>query len=299
MSDEFIGDLKTGKLRGFLEAVYQDQTLCLEIRDEYVSIYYRGGNLFRIKPSAAGYSVAFDSNYSEDKKKTIQQIRPGDYQKWIENIPALKSEMDNWFFRHPKPEREIQQLIVNENNHGALARDTDYFIADIEYADSENSSRFDMIALKWLSKGPTRKMRKLTPAFIEVKHGDSALAGSAGIEKHVADISSFLSDTEKKKSFYKELEIVFEQKLKLELIQGVPNLTEGIEINTETNPELIFIFANHKPTKSVLRRELEKVSYMADYAELKARCDIKIATSSMMGYGLYSENMWSLEDFIK
>ena len=53
--------------------------------------------------------------------------------------------MDKWFHEHPKYEREFQQIILRENNNsGKISRATDYYIVDIEYQDTENSSRFDM-----------------------------------------------------------------------------------------------------------------------------------------------------------
>ena len=40
ISDKFISELKTGLLCPALEAVLHDDTLCLEIRDDYINIYY-------------------------------------------------------------------------------------------------------------------------------------------------------------------------------------------------------------------------------------------------------------------
>ena len=44
LSDHFIADLKVEILKALLDRVKADPTLCLEIRDEYINIYYRGGN---------------------------------------------------------------------------------------------------------------------------------------------------------------------------------------------------------------------------------------------------------------
>lgn len=46
--------------------------------------------------------------------------------------------MDWWFHKHPKYEREFQQVIARENNnHGKISNGTDYYIADIEFADGQ------------------------------------------------------------------------------------------------------------------------------------------------------------------
>ena len=65
LSEDFMKDLLKGELKGFLSAVKNDDTLCLEIRDNYINIYYRGGNLCRIKPSRtdAKYAMTFDERY--------------------------------------------------------------------------------------------------------------------------------------------------------------------------------------------------------------------------------------------
>lgn len=63
--------------------------------------------------------------------------------------------MDEWFRLHHKYERKFQQLIARMNNSsGDISRSTDYYIADMEYAEmAELGTRFDMVALKWRSKG--------------------------------------------------------------------------------------------------------------------------------------------------
>lgn len=65
-------------------------------------------------------------------------------------IPRYKREMDGWFHRNSKNEREFQQLMARVNN---AAGSTDYYIADMEYAEmTELGARFDMVAFKWLSE---------------------------------------------------------------------------------------------------------------------------------------------------
>ena len=294
LSKKFINDLKEGRLALLLEAIQNDDTLCLEIRENYINVYYRGGNICKVEVDEnEEYKFTFDSNYADKHKDVIEKtFENREVKDIVENLPILKSEMDVWFSKHPKAEREFQQLILRENNCGTVSNDTDYYIADIEYANNENGSRFDMLGIKWLSTSQARRNpNDLRLAFIEVKYGDNALTGDAGIQKHIKDIYTFLKNEENE--IYKEAENLINQKVDLNIIKISKNIT--LEKN---KPEFILLCANHKPVKTTLKRELEEVVKTEEYKKLKEMCDLKIATSSLMGYGLYDSCMISIEDFI-
>ena len=176
-----------GVLHDLLDYVQSDDTLDLEFRGEgRANIYYRGGSLFRIERSGDGYTLTFDTKYctvcDEGMEKT-PSLRAA-----VGLIPLYKHAMDVWFVKNRKYEREFQQLVVRENNrHGAISHASDYYIVDIEYAynvnvsDKKTQARFDMIAVKWLSKSNERQNPSApTLAIIEMKYGDGALGGSAG-----------------------------------------------------------------------------------------------------------------------
>lgn len=61
LSDNFMAALTGGVLTPLLDRVKADRTLCLEIREDYLNIYYRGGSLMRISPADGGYSAFFDT----------------------------------------------------------------------------------------------------------------------------------------------------------------------------------------------------------------------------------------------
>ena len=296
LSKEFIEDLKGGILKNFLTSVQEDDTLSLEIRENYINIYYRGGNLLKIKQCTNGYEVHFDINYCSKYKVRITGINSNEYEKWIDNIPFIKADMDAWFHKHPKLEREYQQLVLRENNNSSIANDTDYFITDIEYANSENGSRFDLVGVKWLSTASShKKADDIRLVFIEKKYGDNALSGNAGIKKHYEDLYKFLNNKNKVKDICNEVEIIFNQKIALGLIEGVKK--EEIKLS-KNKPEFILLIANHKPAKSALLREINGVIALPYYKDLQKMVDMKIAKASYMGYGLYSKLMVNIEDFV-
>lgn len=286
ISDEFRDELKFGKLKTLLDCVLEDDSLCLELRGNAVNIYYRGGSLFKINDK---YNITFDTRYDKDKK-----LNPNpDVEEAVKSIPFYKQAMDKWFHEHPKYEREFQQIILRENNNsGKISRATDYYIVDIEYQDTENSSRFDMVAFKWPSNGAARKnTNALSLALIEVKYGDNAVGGNAGIKKHLDDLKSFIDDKEKLKEFKEDMEQVFKQKCKLGLIDGLQGHQFEVSLSDD-EPEVIFIFANHDPESKKINNILSDIN-ISDYP-----FKILAAQSSFMGYGLYMDNMIEIKDFI-
>ncbi len=296
LSKTFMQDLQHGNLYKLLKTVKSDETLCLEIRENYINIYYRGGNILRVAEVSEKYIFNFDQKYCIDNSglwETLDTSRftcLGDY---IENLPFIKREMDNWFAQNPKVEREFQQLILRENNTSPISDDTDYFISDIEYANSENKSRFDMTGIRWLSNSEGRKnINAPILSIFEVKYGDGAMTGSAGIVKHFADIEKFI-DSGKLHDLRKEVETQFNQKVRLGLMG---RMSREITINSDAVPEFIMICANHKPASIIMKRELQKA--IGDHPNLADKIDVKVAKSSLMGYGLYATNMIPIKQFL-
>ena len=132
----FLEDLQSGFLSPIRERVLADSTLCLEFRQNYVNLYYRGGNLLRLSQRPSGYAAEFDPQYwaTDGGRATLPKslATPDDVQAWLAALPLLKDTMDLFFGRHPKSEREVQQQIVRENNASGTARSTDYFFCDLE-----------------------------------------------------------------------------------------------------------------------------------------------------------------------
>jgi hypothetical protein len=299
ISNNFIKNLKDGILKPILEYIKEDSNLILEIRNDYINIYYRGGNLLKISEKTIGiskYDFYFNSKYILNPNKTnvkitnnmkvIDSTNPKDVEKWIDIIPHIKYEMDKWLSKYKKLEKEYQQTIVRENNID-LAKSTDYFICDIENA--KGKGRYDLIAVKWISNGAKRKSGKnLRLAFVELKFGDGSLKGSAGLEKHIKDMDEFLSNQKNIDNIKEEMKKTFNQKLELGLIEN----QNKIESFSGEKPEYILVLANHDPDSTLLRIELKKIQPSENF-------ELKIATSNFMGYGLFQEAIYTLDEFKK
>lgn len=288
ISGAMMEALKSGALHPLLEAVRQDDTLCLELRGTFINIYYRGGSLFRITERSAAYEVKFDTKYCVYDKSL-----PGNpsIEEAAALIPRYKREMDGWLHLHPKNEREFQQLMARVNNG---AGSTDYYIADMEYAETaELGARFDMVAFKWLSRGYIRRdTSKPSLALIELKYGDGALGGESGIEKHLQDFQSFVADAAQLQAFTQDMAEVFRQKCELGLVKGLQE--KQFQLNVDCNaPEVIFAFAEHDPDSGILKKILGGIN------ENRYAFPIRLASASLLGCGLYADHMLTVEEYLQ
>ncbi len=300
LSDDFLDDLKTGLLQPLLVRVKQDNTLMLAIRDGYINIYYRGGNIVRVKSKNNGrYSPAFDSQYNIFNKTLpylpADIISRNDVEMWLESLPRLKEIMDFYFSVHPKPEREFQQLVARENNDSTISNTSEYFISDIEFADSELGARFDMLAIRWLAS-QRKDGNKCNVALIEMKYADGALDGNAGLLKHLKDIDDFIGNRTCYQNLLETMENQFNQLDQLGLLKFNKGRSNAkIALGVDDKPELIFILANHNPRSKKLQRVLEDPQI--DLFDKSKNFDLRLYTASYAGYGLHKESMVTLTQF--
>ena len=198
LDESFLSALKDGCLADLTATVRSDATLCLELRGDRVNVYYRGGSLMELRQGRqpeGEYSVSFDTNYfaaGEEIELPNRTIRNrDDLARWLASWPGIKRAMDGWLWQNrANAEKEFQQLVARDNNFGSVARDTDYYVCDLEYQSGQG--RFDMIAVHWPSESAVRKhARDRRLVFVEVKYGDSALAN---LHAHVRDVNDFAAD---------------------------------------------------------------------------------------------------------
>lgn len=289
LGSKMFHDLKNsgGCLNGLLNLVLQNATLELEMRGTCsASIYYRGGSLLRIEWNGMQYVLHFDTNYCSHGQNLSGQPSIAEA---IERVPIYKQAMDRWFSEYPKYEREFQQLVERDNNrHGEISHATDYYIVDTEFVYED--ARFDMVAVHWPSIGAVRKnLHAPKLAFIEMKYGDGALSGTSGLMEHLRDFGHFLK-TANLPAICADYAEVFRQKCELGLIPDMKNLPHDITIQSE-DIALIFLLANHDPEKNGLR------TIVAGLQQTNYPFPVKFEAASMMGYGLYDEMMYSIQEF--
>ena len=283
LNNDFIVALKDGVLSPLLALVKSDSSLCLELRGDYINVYYRGGNLMKVRHRLSGPRFYFSNSY---RAKGVPHATAG-VDAWLEAAPRLKHAIDQY---GPKSEREAQQVLLRENNFGRGAKFTDYYICDIEYNVGNQGGQFDMVGVHWPSKGRTdrRKTADRRLVFVEVKYGDGALVHASGIKSHIKHINAFLSDVERVQSFKEDMVEVFNQKRDLGLIRCERDLVSFSD-DGKIRPLILLVLANHDPEKTKLGKVLEALpeSPMAD---------LYIANGSFMGYGLWDQRMYSIEE---
>jgi hypothetical protein len=295
LSQSFMNDLLSGRLKELLSYVKKDNTLDLEIREKAINIYYRGGNALKVKElSANKYNYHFEREYlkvaATHLEEDINEFKSKS--DWNSFFPLVKQAMDFYFTKHMKEEREYQQLVVRENNYSSVANSTDYFIIDIEY-DNHKQARFDIVAIEWDSDTSIRKLKKAHKpklVVIEMKYGDGAFNGKAGISKHITDFTNFIAQPQTVAEFKEEMLHVFRQKRQLGLITCLSgDGNSNIVTQFADEIELIFLIANHDPASSILRTVLNSLN----------NNNLKFMTSNFTGFGLFKENVFDYHEFLQ
>ena len=269
----------------------------LAIRENYINIYYRGGNILNIKEHNKGfYQTSFDDQYNKSglliPDSPTKIINQNDSRSWIDSFPSRKNIMDEYFSTHGKAEREFQQLIVRENNYSTISKESDYFVTDIEVRDigvsaieaTERYPRFDIAAIRWLAT-KRKNGRNCKAALIEMKYGDGALKGSSGLLKHLKEMENLVSNKDRYAELLETMESQFNQLHKLKLLKFTENKSNAkVKLNVDEKPEVIFILANHNPRGKKLKNILSD-SEIDQYAQSQL-FDLKFYVASFAGYGL-------------
>jgi hypothetical protein len=203
--------------------------------------------------------------------------------------------MNMWFGEHPHLEREFQQLVERMNNSNTS---TDYFICDIEYTNTKcRALRADLIALNWPSKAAERKrFDNVKLAIIEMKHGDGALAGNSGLIAHINELDKKLGNaTITITALGQEMVSVFNQRVDLGLIESraIKGAPPKIMVSNPEDVEYIILLSDHDPASSILLRELKKLE-----SAPPSHFTVKVALSTFTGYGLFEENVYTLDQFM-
>ena len=271
ISKELWEKLTQGEYKEIIEfASKRKNNLDVQIRDNYLNIYYRGGNLLRLHPRSMYFdefyfhtdvkknrkihivekanngdadSIKLWNDYKEQRDKMLNILKEKDgMPEYCEKMKALMNEWENALntIGISHKEKNAQQEI-SMNNRGA----TSYTVIDVEYAVSRNFNfsydgklnkkvpRFDMIVVD--------KMGQLY--VVELKTGLGAIEGASGIAAHI-DCYKHSIGRDKDGEFINEMEALLEQKKALNLID------KSTKIDVNKKPQFIFAFSD-KPGENL------------------------------------------------
>lgn len=273
----------------------------LAIRENYVNIYYRGGNLLQLVAKQDVYQAFFDEQYRLTAGETLglpifikSQVEA---RQWETSFPLLKKSMDEFFCDHNKPEREFQQLVARENNFSTISNESEYFVSDIEFADAELGARFDLLAVRWNALHRSRD-NNCRATLLEMKYGYGALGGNAGMLKHLQDIDALIKDKSRYEGLLRTIETQFDQLDQLGLMKfNRSQKVTRVKLDVNDKPEVVFILANHNPRSTKLKTILSNPEIEA-YARSE-RFDLRFYVASFAGYGLHTKCMVSFTEFLK
>ena len=298
ISNSFLEQLKTGNLKSITDYVRVDPYLDLELRGDSVMIYYRGGKVLTVTEKGVLMGLADEYYLSPDTERILPSIDGlHDYLAHAKHIVDIHEANPEY---NKLGEKEIQQRVVYENNLSVNADNTDYFIADVEWADNDDlGGRIDIVAFRWNHMEHRKRIVQLT--LIEVKQGEDAIRtngeNSPGLKKHYNDYLNFKEKPESVNRVAKDMLLVLKQKKELGLVKGLDNLFEKkitetdasgniveqrveIDPQIEAEPDFLFLLANYHHFSKNLQIECED----KDWTD-----DCKFINASFCGYGLYKD----------
>lgn len=302
---QFAEDLKSGKLHLLLEKLKGDDTLSLEFRENYMSIYYRGGCISKLvyDTISNSYNDYFNTDYNtqkdiENDESTKETNKANNIQldedciKLIKDIIERKEIMNKYFTTiKSKMERQYQQMLEFENNKNERSN---YTTIDIEY--QKDNSRFDMLAVQ---RKRQKDYQNLKMAIIEIKYGIGAISGNSGVSSHFRDVTRL--SKEEIENLITDAELIMKYKIDLGLIKMLPSIKNGFKIQ-RNNIDLIFIIGNIDiQSNNVLLREIEKIqNEITKNEELKSyNIEVKIFCPYLAGNVMFDKDILTLEEFSK
>lgn len=260
-NEVFWKKLTEGEYKAIIDyASQRENELDVQIRDNYLNIYYRGGNLLRVHPRSLYFdefyfhrgakdmrkSNLIKSDKTEDKKLVASYKKKRNEMFSIlrnEGMAAysakMKEIMNEWeedlhTIGISHDEKNAQQLISMKNRGN-----TEYTVIDLEYAVSRTSSfYYDGKSIKKVPRFDIIAVDKSGQLYvIELKTGLCAIKGNSGIGPHI-DCFTHTIGRDSKNEFLNEMDELLKQKRELNLID------KNVFIDKARKPQFIFAFSD-------------------------------------------------------
>ena len=251
LSENYMFALMNGFLSDIRKTIIADKDLDLQIRDNYINIYFKGNSLLKLtEVDPEKYAVDIHTKFLGDK--VIQDLSSKETtDEFISFIPFLKKNI----IKHgvKSLELEYEQLIIRANNN-EKRNNSEYFFIDRQYATKEG--RHDLTGIYWKWEG--RRRGQVVPlCFMEIK-----FALNQDIKSVHSQIKRYYEDiNQNTKSIAQESEKILEQKLDLGLFDQDPKRTEAMKTLTIgeeiDNYQFILVLVDYNPYSKSL--DLDKL----------------------------------------
>lgn len=208
LSATFINSLKSGFLIGITKKIVSDSDLTLEIRNNYVNIYYKGNSLLKLSESVSGrYKADIHQKFKDGLDIPLDFTDQETTTRFLDNIPLLKENIIR-YGKHSL-ETEYEQMIIRANNFEPR-NNSEYYIIDRQYV--VGKQRFDLVGILWDRKA-RRTGQEVCLCFMEVKFA---------LNQDISEVHNQLKRyyeaiRPRARNIAEESEIVFRQKLELGL----------------------------------------------------------------------------------
>ena len=280
LSDSFVANLRDGFLAGIIQRVIEDRDLDLQIRENYLNIYYKGNSLLKLSEmSHEHYKVAIHEKFFGEL--AVPDLVNGEtVAEFLGRIPPLKENIVR--YSRPSLEKEYEQLIIRANNQ-EMRNNSEYFIVDRQYATGAGD-RLDLTGFFWPSSH-RRRGQEVVPCFMEVK-----FALDPGIGRVHRQLARYYKAIRANAaSIAEEAETMFRQKLELGLYDQPQNRIEAMKtlsFSTDIDRfQFILILVDYNPYSSIFNLE--------NLAKLPFATQVKIFRS---GFGMWQQNLECFAD---
>ena len=247
LSETYITNLKNGFLSGITSRVIKDKDLDLQIRENYINIYFKGNSLLKLNEvSESQYRPEIHPKFLKDLE--LPDLIDSESSKQFMNlIPTLKENII--LHGASSLEVEYEQLLVRANNN-ELRNNSEYFIVDRQLV-MPGRDRIDLSAIFWKWKG-RRRGQEVPLCFIEIK-----FALNVEIQRVHDQLNRYYRAISDRTEFVAiEAERVFKQKLELGLFEQPADRIEAMKtLKVSQDPkeyQYVLILIDYNPYSRLL-----------------------------------------------
>ena len=272
--------MKSGFFSALTQKVIADRDLDLQIRQDYLNIYFKGNSLLKLTEKGRGNYEVYIHRKITGPLKIRDIVDKQSAQEFLSQIPQLKENI----VQNGKASLEIEyeQLISRANN---LERRTnsEYFVIDRQY--SVNERRFDLVGIFWDRNG--RKKHQEVPLwFMEIK---------VALNQDIKDVHNQLSRyhssiSQRPKELAVEFEIIFKQKVELGLYDQEKNRIEALKTLKFSEDveqfQFILFLVDYNPNS--IQFNLDKLLNLPFAKQIRVFCG---------GFAMWQQNTIPIDDY--